>query len=106
MLWKDYSLINWDKPQVDKKIILSNGKILLLKLVSSSSTPESGSKNLICIDSAEEIKWIAELPKMYPKYGLYQDVELENGLLKAWCGSIYCEIDLETGKILKEEFVK
>jgi hypothetical protein len=78
---------------------------VLLKLIVPGTTKKEGSKNLLGLDGVDKILWIADLPEDYP-HASYGDIRYQNNVFNAWCGSIYCEIDPLTGKILKEQFTK
>jgi hypothetical protein len=106
MKLQDYKLTDWDNEEIEQEIKWNDIKIILLKLKFIDNPPVEGSRNLLAIDKEGNIVWIAKIPKMHGIYGSYGQIELSSNILLAWCGSIYCEIDPQTGKILKEQFVK
>jgi hypothetical protein len=104
MKLKDYNLLHWKGNQINKKITIRGTTILLLELDMTLMPPEEGRKNLIAVDTNETIIWIADLPKV--PYASYHDMKIMDENFYAWAGSQLCEIDIKTGKIIKEKFVK
>ncbi len=104
MKYLEYKLINWDNFEVVKRIEHSNLIVLLLKVNWHIVPPKEGRKNLIAIDNDENIRWIADLPKV--PYSSYHDVNIINGKIMGVCSSFLCEIDDKTGKIFNETFIK
>ncbi len=67
---------------------------------------ESGCSNLLAKDNDDNIIWFAERP-IGRVYGWFNNFEYVHSALKGWYGgSILLEIDPETGRILKQQFVK
>src|SRR5216683_2210029 len=89
-----------------KKIISFQNYIVVLFNIDGKNVPDQGIKNLICFDNSGKLKWVADLPNEQLEFGFYSHIELEKDKLLAWCGSFYCEIDSNTGRILKEQFVR
>lgn len=106
MKLKEYLLPGWNGKNIEKEIAINNIIIKLLGINLSIDPPEEGRRNLVAVDEYDNIIWIANLPSEQKIYGFYGQIVYENGILKAWCGSFYCEIDPNDGKILAEEFVK
>lgn len=106
MKLKNYKLKGWDGLKIEMEINFHTLTIKLLAIDFIDDPPKEGRRNLLAVDSNNEIQWIADIPESYPMYGSYQDMRLSNELLEAWCGSIYCIIDPFNGKILSEKFVK
>jgi hypothetical protein len=101
MNYSNYIISNWEG-KIHSEIQIGTIQIRLLKLNYDALLPREGVKNLIAVDSAEEILWIAELPE---DVGIRYDlIEYSGNKLKAWAGSLYCEVDIESGKILKQQF--
>lgn len=109
MNWKDYCLKNWDKFRIEKSIKMDSITIIILKLksINEKEIPKEGVNNLLAINNKDEsIKWVADLPINFDGYKSFDNIRFQNNQLEAWCGSIYCIIDLNNGKIVSEEFVK
>lgn len=106
MHFKDYDIKDWVKFRVENQIQLNGFKIVLLEIDRTVMPSEEGRKNLLALDYNDKIKWIADLPKSYSMFGSYQEIRLENNELTAVCGSTHCKIDIQTGKILSEKFIK
>ena len=96
----------WDGT-FSKVIDLSNGKIIVLNLINIVGMQIEGRRNLIFIDSNDEVIWVAEAPLLGRESGWYQKVVFENNKLKGWYGgSVLVEINLDNGKVMEEEFIK
>ena len=108
MNWKDYKIPNWEKFEIKKSLIVGDLTIAVLKLlpISIREIPIEGVRNLIAIDSNENIKWIAQLPRNFGGYVSFDNIRFNNGVLEAWFGSIYCLINIDNGLIEHEEFTK
>jgi len=101
---KEYKIQNWVNSEILTTLDFPTLRILLLKIDVTITPPINGIRNLIAINSQDEIVWIAELPP-YP-YHYYQDIFVKDSKLYARSNSIRNEIDFKTGKILVEQFVK
>jgi hypothetical protein len=100
----EYNISGVDKNDVIKELDHSPYRILLFGRVKQSEIPHIGLANLLAVDGANNIFWIAELPKGQ-SYPVYDNMRLKDEHLEAWCGSQYCLINPITGKIIKEEFI-
>lgn len=99
----EYNLKNWTKSKVKSTITVDKKRILLLSL--DCSAPIDGSKNIVAIDSENNVLWIADLPTEV--YDIYYDMWLENGILYGRSSNSHiAEIDPKTGKIIKKYMVK
>lgn len=102
----EYKLEDWDNTY---KIIAlyKNLKIVVLDMSKAKGLKWEGIRNLVAIDNAENIIWIAEPPKLSKPIGFYDELTLENGKLKGWYGgSTIVTLSPENGEILSEDFVK
>ncbi len=96
----------WYDKIVDKELSFNGCRILLLALDDSYDKSErEGDKNLVSVNSDNEIIWIAGLPTEV--YDSYCDIWFENGVLLARSSNSHiAEIDPEIGKILKAYMVR
>lgn len=66
-------------------------------------------RNVFLVGYSGEFKWQIELFSNHPKAGSipYTGIWNKSGLLAAYnSAGVYCELDAETGKVTKKEFVK
>lgn len=101
-----YKLIGWDGKKIKQLILYDNFEILLLDIELIEDPPESGRRNLLATNKVGDIMWVADLPDEQKFFGFYNEIKLDGINLKAWCGSFFCEINPNTGQILKVEFVR
>jgi hypothetical protein len=96
-------------PQVDElnssRVLLSietaKGSLILLDPAASKDPTFS---NLLFVEHGS-IKWRAELPQSHDAFVEIRLIDTREIEAKSWCGFIV-QIDLETGRIVKKEFVK
>lgn len=101
----DYKLLGWKEKRITRQKKLKDKVILLLSLDRTVDPPEEGRKNLLAIDSEDNIIWIADLPTKF--YDSYYEMKFDNGTIYARSSnSFISEIHPETGKILKKYMVK
>ena len=98
----DYNLRGWHYKQIKSQINFADKSILLLKVDLSGLGYKGLLKNLLAIDPDENIIWIAQIPKGFTLSYLYDAMLYEDKKLMVWRGDLYCEIDPESGQILKE----
>jgi hypothetical protein len=92
--------------EIQKKIAIENIEIILTEISNPLEVPQEGVQNLAALKSGNFF-WLAEIPSSYRSYGYYNDVSLINGELIGWFGgSFRCTIDIQSGKIVRVEFVK
>lgn len=102
---KDYNLIGLKKGIYRRQKKINNIKIVLLSLDRQSSVPKEGRKNLLAINTDDEILWIAELPTEV--YDSYIDMKYVDGFIRAESSnSFVSEIDPKTGLIIRKYMVK
>lgn len=104
MKLSEYKLKNWNARSVTTTLFFKDIKIVLLDINKNIATFEL-LKNLLAIDSDNNILWIADVPDN-EMYGYYLHIEIKNDLLIALMGSTLCTIDPDTGNLLKQQFVK
>ncbi len=101
----EFKLAEWDK-SFKSVADLGSFEILQLNLVKVTGFSSIGRQNLIAVDRDENIKWVAELPIGNHDYGYFNSFVYKGHKLKGWYGgSIFIEIDVQTGKIVKEDGV-
>jgi hypothetical protein len=101
----ELQLTEWD--QTSKSIAnLGTFEVLQLNLAKVTGIDVKGRQNLVAVNSDGEVKWVAELPEGNFNYGYFNNFTYKGKKLKGWYGgSIYVEVDVETGKIVKENKV-
>lgn len=101
-----YSPRWWYDKNIERELTFKRGRILLLALDDSyDKSDRSGDKNLLAVNSENNIIWIAGLPTEV--YDSYYDIWFENGVLFARSSNSHvAEINPETGEILKAYMVK
>ena len=104
MNFKDYILEEWDKTY-DVVYEDNSLRVLLLHLVHETGLKESGRKNLIAVGRDEQVLWAAEPPKMGRNLGSFHSISVVDEKIVGWYGgSMQVELDLNTGRIIKEQF--
>lgn len=99
----EYNLRGWKYKDVEKQIHIGEETILLLRVNLSELGFKGRLKNLVSVDSNENILWIADIPNGVTMSYVFDDIKWEDNKLKAWRGNLYCEIDPDTGKVLYEQ---
>ena len=103
MKLSEYSLENWSDNKIRRKKVLGDKQILLLSLKGLS--PEEGSKNLLAVDSNDNILWIADLPTEV--YDSYYEMRYADGVIYGRSSNSHmAEINPDTGEIIKAYMVK
>lgn len=94
-------MAEWDKTY--KTVAqLADMDILLLSLVKQTGMKPEGRHNLVAVDKKDNLKWIAEVPEGDRGYGSFNNFSYKGKRLRGWYGgSIFIEIDIETGKIVQ-----
>jgi len=102
MKFSDLVLAEWDK--TFKTVAhLGEFEVLQLNLVKLTGFRAEGRHNLVAVTREGNIKWIAEIPGGDLGYGYFNNVAYKAKKLRGWYGgSLFIEIDVETGKIVKE----
>ncbi len=100
MKFSDFTLAEWDK--TFKTVAhLGDLEILQLNLVKLTGLRIEGRRNLVAVDKSGNVKWVAELPAGDKGYSYFNNFAYKGKKLKGWYGgSLYIEIDIETGKIV------
>ena len=102
MKFSEFKLAEWDK--TFKTVAqMADVEILQLNLVKLTLKIE-GRRNLVAVDKSGNVKWVAELPDGENNgYSYFNNFAYKGKKLKGWYGgSQYIEIDIETGKLVKE----
>jgi hypothetical protein len=94
-------LAEWDK--TFKTVAqLAEVEILQLNLVKQTGMKPEGRRNLIAVDKSGNVKWIAEVPEGDRGFGSFNNFAYKGKKLRGWYGgSIFIEINIETGKIVQ-----
>jgi hypothetical protein len=102
MKFSDLVLAEWDK--TFKTVAhLGDFEVLQLNLIKLTGARPEGRRNLVAVTRDGNVKWVAEIPTGDPGYGYFNNVAYKGKKLKGWYGgSLFVEIDVETGKIVKE----
>jgi hypothetical protein len=101
----ELNLAEWDK-SFKSVADLGDFEVLQLNLAKITGLNVAGRQNLVAIDKGNNIKWVAELPEGNYGYGYFNSFSYKGRKLKGWYGgSIFIEIDIQTGKIVKEDGV-
>jgi hypothetical protein len=101
----ELNLAEWDKSFITVAR-MGDFEILQLNLAKVTGIDVKGRQNLVAVDKGENIKWVAELPEGNYSYGYFNSFSYKGGKLRGWYGgSIFIEIDVQTGKIVKENKV-
>lgn len=106
MKLNDYKLKHLMSNSVLKSIDFGEIRVVLLNVHVKEFVPIEGIKNLLAIDPLQNIVWIADLPSNNRMYSAYQDIEKKGEELLAWSGSFLCTLDIKSGVITDERFVK
>lgn len=80
-------------------------ELLLLNCIVDKNNSKSIS-NLLATNLDQEIIWIAKIPEKVPYRGKYYSVSVDIDTIKAWFESTIVYLDLKTGVIVSEHFVK
>ncbi len=84
---------------------LSGSRIIVL-LDSEANLGNHGQfKNLMCLKADGKLDWVAELPTA-KLFDAYYKIAKKNPLIVYSRCSYTCEIDINTGKIIRKEFTK
>ena len=101
---EEYNVDNLSIKKLAQLIDLGEIRIMLLDTRGLPPLDE-GRKNLLAVDKLDNIIWVADLPPGY-LFASYWTIEIIDNELYALCGSFLCQIDIKTGKIISERFVK
>lgn len=103
MKLEDYKLTNWNEGKFKRKKGFENFTVLLLS--TKGVPPREGEKNLLAVNKANEIIWIADLPTEV--YDSYIEMKYINGIIRAESSnSFVSEINPDTGIIMNMYMVK
>lgn len=104
MKLEEYRFGNSSKNLIKQSVKIDEITIVLLD--DSDVVPKrEGYKNLLAVDTLNNILWIADLPSD-SMFASYWTIEIDKDELLALSGSFLCKIDLKTGKVLDVRFVK
>ena len=94
-------LAEWDKT-FRTVAQLGEMDVLLLNLVKQTGMKPDGRRNLVAVDKTGNVKWVAEVPEGDRGYGSFNNFAYKGRKLRGWYGgSIFIEINIETGKIVQ-----
>lgn len=94
-------LAEWDKTYTTVAQ-LGDADILLLNLVKQTGMKPEGRRNLVAVDKSGNVKWIAEVPQGDRGFGSFNNFAYKGKKLRGWYGgSLFIEINIETGKIVQ-----
>jgi len=98
----ELKLAEWDK--TFKTVAhLGDVEVLQLNLVKLTGMRPEGRRNLVAVDREKNIKWVAEVPTGDHGYGYFNNFAFKGKKLKGWYGgSLFIEINVETGKVMNE----
>lgn len=89
-----------------KKELVFGGKTVVLLAVDVKDIQENSRSNILLYNGKGNLLWVVELPEDYTLHIFYDDMEVVDQKLVAWCASTLCEIDLNSGKIINMQFIR
>ncbi len=97
----DYELKDWKNRKIQKRIKLKSNLIVLLSIDRTVIPPVEGRKNLLLIDSNDDVIWVADLPS--EKFDSYYDMCYKKGVLNAHSSNgLSVNIDINSGKLINK----
>ncbi len=97
----DYELKDWKNRKIQKRIKLKSNLIVLLSIDRTVIPPVEGRKNLLLIDSNDDVIWVADLPS--EKFDSYYDMCNKKGVLNAHSSNgLSVNIDINSGELINK----